>query len=117
MDCSYLHTDELNTRPELEGRGRYRSPRFDASDVHLQYANFPFTNDFPLETLCISEVGLKDVYVKGEKISTGYRDIASVPFPGVVLAEHVEKVYVKAARTTKKDQPHVLRLIPSMPAS
>lgn len=117
MDTSYLRSEKLKDRLGLKGWGYYQIPLFDASDVHLQYTNYPFTNDFPLEKLCISELGLKDVYVEGQKISTGYRDIACVPFPDMVLAESADEVYVKAAKTIKKDQSFMSPLIPSMPAS
>ena len=117
----YLRTDRVNDKFTLEGKDVWRKPSFDVSDLHPKYEDFPWTTEFPLERICISELGLKDVKRNDEVIRTAYRDIAAVPFPGVssdvANTEHPDDVYVKAARTFNRDRPVTPLVIPSAPPS
>lgn len=81
--------------------GTYTAPSFDASDLHAKYEDFSWTEEFPLEKLCISEMGPKDFLRDGKVVRPGYRDIACVPLPGVVAAstgcEPSDEDYLPAA--------------------
>lgn len=96
-------------------------PDFDASDLHPKYENFPWTGEFPSEKLCISEIGLKDVWRDGKFLRTGYRDIACVPLPGATLEnmspEHLDEEYLPAAKARRKNLPLTPLVIPSTPLS
>lgn len=78
-----LRTDVPNDKYSTGGEILYRSPNVDVAELHTKYKDFPWTQQFPLERLCITESGLKDVWKKRKFIRTGYRDIASIPLPGV----------------------------------
>lgn len=97
---------------------KYLSPVFDASDLHRKYKDFPWTSEFPLERMCISEYVLRDVWKGPNFVRTAYRDIASVPLPGVsptrLAPDDPDEYFVRR----KYDQtPRVPRFIPSMPAN
>ena len=70
MNTDYLSTNTLNNKPTMKGKGWYRSPCFDASDLHTKYQNFPWTTEFPVEELCLTEMGLKDVLRNGKFVKT-----------------------------------------------
>ncbi|KAL8749546.1 MAG: hypothetical protein Q9184_006767 [Pyrenodesmia sp. 2 TL-2023] len=105
--------------PTMRGTGWTRSPNFDASDIHSKYKSFSWTQEFPLEKLCITELGLRDISRKGAFIRTGYRDVACVPLPGVstseVTAGHPDKEYKKATKTYTKQKTITPYQIPSTP--
>lgn len=118
METKYLRTKAWRRKVELGGKEYRLQPDFDALDLHLKYEKFPWTTDFPLEKLCISEFGLKDFLKEGKVVETGYRDIASVPLPGapasLSVGRHIDG-YSKAAITKKKNSPVTPLLIPSTP--
>lgn len=118
MYTKYLRTSVWLGKPVLKGKTCRLQPNFDASDLHIKYENFPWTTDFPLEKLCITEFGLKDFLKDGKVVGTGYRDIACVPLPGVSTSPCVGgriDGYAKAARTKEKNSPVTALLIPSTP--
>ena len=87
-----------------------------------KYKDFEWTTEFPLERLCISELGLKAFRKDGELVRTGYRDIASVPFPGVparvvdeLAMRRSNEEHEKAYKTKKQSLPTCPLLIPSTP--
>ncbi|KAL8628203.1 hypothetical protein Q9189_006095 [Teloschistes chrysophthalmus] len=61
------------------GSARYRRPVFGASNIFPKYANFPWTANFPLERLCISETGLKGEGELKEKMSDGEEPTSPIP--------------------------------------
>ncbi|KAL8683900.1 MAG: hypothetical protein Q9186_000111 [Xanthomendoza sp. 1 TL-2023] len=120
MATRYLSTDIPVQKPTLRGRGFRRRPSFDASDLFQKYQHFEWTGQFGLERLCISELGLKDFSKDGQVVRTGYRDIASVPLPGVssglvaeLLKERSNEEYSRAYKSISKNQPRYPLLIPS----
>lgn len=120
MSTKYLHTDVLNEKPTLKGRGYLRSPGFDASVIYQKYKDIEWADEFPLERLCISEPSLKDFCKDGEFVRTGYRDIACVPFPGVparivaeIATQRSNETYEKAHKTISRKLPKCPILIPS----
>lgn len=121
MTTRFLRTDVINEKPNLRGKGILRIPSFDASDLYPKYEDFAWTTEFPLERLCISELRLKDVWRKGKFITTAYRDIASVSFPGAPTssqpAGHPDDVYLTAAKTAWWKLPVMPLLIPSTPST
>ncbi len=121
MNTAWLRTDIPNEKPTLKRRNAFLEPTFDASDLIAKYKDFEWTTDFPLERLCISELGLKDIVRNREVVGMGYRDIASVPLPGYIfsgaLDGGINDTYEKAAKTIRKSHPVCPLVIPSSPPS
>jgi len=118
MDTRYLRTNVWRREPALRSKRCRLQPDFDASDLHFKYEKFPWTTEFPLEKLCISEFGLKDFLQEGRVVGTGYRDIACVPLAGASASPFAGgriDGYTKAARTKEKNSPVTSLLIPSTP--
>lgn len=119
MSTDYLRSNVLLDSHHLREKGYYRSPYFDASHLLPKYEDFSWTNKFPLEKLCIAELGLKDVFRKGKFVREDYRDIACIPLPGVsatkISARHPDDQYTKAARSMYKNHPRTPLVIPSIP--
>ncbi|KAL8814761.1 MAG: hypothetical protein Q9191_008522, partial [Dirinaria sp. TL-2023a] len=120
MNTDYLETHTPNFLKSRRRRMRYVKANFDASDLYPKYEDYPWTTEFPLEKLCLTEMGLKDVLLDGKVIKTStYRDIASVPLPGVteskVVPEHPDAKYVKAAKSMKRNHRGWPQIIPSTP--
>lgn len=114
MDTAYLRTNVPRENPR---RRAFKRPRFEATAFYARYKDYPFTTEFPLERICISETGLKDVWRNQVFIRTGYREIAGVPFPGALESEcpssHPDDIYERAAKRFAKNQPILPLLIQS----
>ncbi|KAL9619327.1 MAG: hypothetical protein Q9204_008308 [Flavoplaca sp. TL-2023a] len=114
-----LRTDMFIQGASRHLGGKYVAPNFDASDLHTKYENYSWTEEFPLEKLCLSQLGQKDFWRDGKVVRTGYHDIACVPLPGVVSAsincELSDEEYTSAAYVKTQNQPVTPRLIPSTP--
>lgn len=122
MDLRYSKTDIAHEKITLRGKGYVVSPKFDASDLYQKYKDFSWTTEFPLERLCISEPGIKDFRKNGKLVRTGYRDIASVPLPGVsedtvadIAAKQSMEQSEKAYKTHSRNFPVCPLVIPSTP--
>lgn len=102
MTTSSLHADVVKSGLRHMGKGYRRNPYFDASDFHEKYNDFPWTTEFPLEKLCISEIGLKDFWREDNVVGTGFRELASIPFPGtapeVISTQEPDIEYTRAAK-------------------
>lgn len=113
METSHrLRTDIYIQKSSHSRGGFYLAPDFDASDLHPKYENFPWTGDFPLDKLCISELGPKDIWRDGKIVRTGYRDIACVPLPGVAAVENET-----SERSDEKYSPAVYMLLENRPVT
>ena len=99
MQTKVIASDVRNEKPSLRGLRTYRYPLFDASKLHVNYEDYPWTTEFPLERMCISEFRLRDVWKGGNFVRTAFRDIASVPLPGVsqdaLSIQDPEERYIK----------------------
>ena len=99
MQTTSINSDVRNRKPSLRELQKYRAPVFDASDLHAKYRNHPWTTEFPLERMCISEFRLRDVWKRGKFVRTAFKGIVSVPLPGVsqdvVGVEDPDEDYVK----------------------
>ena len=99
MRTTFIKSDVRNIKPSLRKLRLYRSPVFDASDLHAKYRDHPWTTEFPLERICISEFRLRDVWKHGKFVKTALKDIVSVPLPGVsqdvVGVEDPDEDYIK----------------------
>lgn len=99
MQTKVIASDVRNEKPSLRRLRPYRCPHFDASKLHVKYEDFPWTTEFPLERMCISEFRLRDVWKGGSFVRTAFRDIASVPLPGVpqhaLSTQDPEERYIK----------------------
>ncbi|KAI4275103.1 MAG: hypothetical protein L6R38_005957 [Xanthoria sp. 2 TBL-2021] len=118
MATKFVKSDVRSEKPTLRSLRRNRTPVFDASDLHAKYKNNPWTTEFPLERMCISELGLRAVWKGGKVIRTAFRDIANVPLPGVspdVLSlEDPDEHFVRRGYNTT---PQTSLYIPSTPSS
>lgn len=116
LSCRYLKTDIFKDLPG--GKAFFRMPRLNASNFRPKYDTYPWTTEFALERVCLSESGLKDVFRNGKLIKTGFRNVASIPFPGMAsqmaIDEHPEDVYVKAAKCNVKYKPFSPRIISTL---
>ena len=87
MSSKYMRTDVLKTTPPSWQRGsqpsKYRKPLYDARDLYMKYKNHTWTRNLEIETLSISETGIRDIIRRGSCIGQGYREIARIPLPGV----------------------------------
>ncbi|KAI4194062.1 MAG: hypothetical protein LQ350_007992 [Teloschistes chrysophthalmus] len=122
MSTSVLGRDRIDERVDLKlRRRRYqtRTAAFDATDFHAKYKNFPWTTYFPLERLCLSQIGLKDVWREERLVRTAYRDTITIFFPGATAdksnAEHPQDVYTKARKSIRGRLPITPLVIPSTP--
>ena len=60
-----------------------KEPDLDVASLCDRYKDFIWAKDVPLEKICLSDVGLKDVWSQGRIVAHAvYRDIASVALPG-----------------------------------
>ena len=123
MQLKWFPTDVANHRINLRGRGRVRSPNFDASDLLQKYKEVEWTTEFPLERLCISELGLKDFWEDGELVRTGFHDIVCVPLPGVparvvneLATQRSNEEHEKAYKSIRRNLPTCPLRIPSTPS-
>ena len=123
MKLNWFPTDVVNQKITLRGKGYVRRPKFDASDLVQKYKDFEWTTEFPLERLCMSELGLKDFREDGELVRTGYHDIACVPLPGVpahvvdeLATRRSNEQHEKAYKTKQRKLPKCPLLIPSTPS-
>ena len=118
MRTRFIPSDVPNLKPSLRKLQPLRSPVFDASDLHAKYRDHPWTTEFPLERMCISEYCLRDVWKRGKFVRTAFKDIVSVPLPGVsqdvVGVEDPDEDYVKRQYIKTPLAPHQ---IPSTPPS
>ena len=116
LNVKMMTTDYLRA-PGVRKIGYPRSPNFDASALLSEYKDHSWTTEVPLERICLSQFGVKDVIRQGQVIRTGYRDVAAAYFPGMFQdmdnAEHSTDAYVKAAKCNQKKQPLMPRVIPS----
>ncbi|KAL8838698.1 MAG: hypothetical protein Q9176_004938 [Flavoplaca citrina] len=122
MDLTYTRTDIPKAEPVTpRGISDRFSPKFDASHLLPKYEDFRWTEEFSLEKLCISKLGIQDLYRKGTLIEEVYRDIACVPLPGVSVADvcagRPDDRYEKAGKTMKSKAPITPLVIPSMPST
>lgn len=86
MQTKYVKSNFRKSKPSLKRSEFYKPATFDASDLHTEYKDYPWTTEFPLERMCISKVGLRGVWKNREFVRTAFKDIASVPLPGVLQA-------------------------------
>lgn len=115
-----LATDVINNKVTgRKSKWKYCYPNFDASGFHVKHENSPWTDEFSLETLCITEAGLKDVWREGNLLRTCYRDIARIPLPGAAASavpdEHPDDIYTKAAKIIPDKDRKLPLIIPSTP--
>ena len=122
LNLNYYPTEIANEKPILRRKGRALAAKFDGSDLYPRYKDFAWTTEFPLERICISELGLKDFRKNGKLVRTGYRDIACAPLPGVskdtvaeIAAEQSMEQFEKAYKTRPRNFPVYPLLIPSTP--
>lgn len=102
MSTSRLPSDRVYERSDLQFRGIHKAviATFDATDFHAKYKDFPWTTYFPLERICLSPIGLKDIWTEERLVRTAFRDTVTVFFSGATAdkshAEHPNDVYTKA---------------------
>lgn len=73
-----------NQNKALIAKGIYQNMKaiFDTTGIYHKYQDLIWAKDFNLERLSIYETGLQDILRDGKLISRGYKEIASIPFPG-----------------------------------
>ena len=91
--CAFLQTRAIDTKglsseipniKSMQTYGRpYRVPRFDARELCEKYKDIVWAKGVHLDRVCISERGPEDIFEDEQCVGKRYRDIASVPLPGV----------------------------------
>ena len=105
VDIGFFRTQTLR---KWRGKGKYRGqssrivrPKFEAGDIYARYANKVWVDNLPLDRICFSNTGLKDMIKNNEVVGTGWETILSRPLsgtPGMTLEpEDPEIKYVKSA--------------------
>ena len=102
MDTRYILSKSVDVNPTLE-----KQPTFDARDLVVKYRDHVWDQNIPLERLRISRNELQDITRRGTVIGQGYREIASIPLPGVSDLEPEEPGFehYKAAKTFRENKP------------
>ena len=71
------------TKPSQKHLGSDLTPRFDARDLCEKFRDVVWAKDVHLDRVCISEIVPEDIFEDGQVIGKRYRDIVSIPLPGV----------------------------------
>lgn len=84
VDTSKCTTNQRNVKPSLVAAGvqTHLLRRFDATPVYQHYGDHVWANEFSLEKIALCEMSLKNVVRDGMLLNQGYREVASIPFPG-----------------------------------
>ena len=83
LQARVISTDRLPRDPAMSKHQKWPlKQRFDATDIHRKYKEVVLMKDVQLQELHISEIGLKKVLYENVVVA-GYRNIASVPLPGI----------------------------------
>ena len=117
MTTMHLRSNQLNTKATLMQYKFHHIPKYDAKDLYEKYKDFLWTENIPLERICLTELNSSDFLKKGSVVGTGYRSLSSIPLPGaskeVIPWEDPEVHYVRAARTQRWKNPVTPLIIPS----
>ena len=70
-------------KPKLKHLGFDMVPRFDAGDLCEKFGDVVWAKDVHLDRVCISENKPESIFEDGQRIGAKYRDIVSIPLPGV----------------------------------
>ena len=83
IDSRGLRSGIPNNKPTLKHLGRDITPRFNARNLCDKFGDVVWAKDVHLDRVCISEITPDDVFEDGQVIGVKYRDIVSIPLPGV----------------------------------
>ena len=83
IDTRGLKSGIPNLKPTLKGMHVDMVPRFDARDLRVKFGDVVWAKDVHLDRVCISELIPDDIVEDGQLIGARYRDIVSIPLPGV----------------------------------
>ena len=72
-----------NTKPSLKHFSVDMRPRFDARDLCEKFGDVVWAKNVHLDRVCISELMPEELFEDGQCIGVKYRDIVSIPLPGV----------------------------------
>lgn len=107
----------MNKKPSLRPYNCSRRPMFDARDLYEAYKDYVFTENIPLERICLTDLGLQDFVKSGKVVGIGYRSLSSIPLPDVsnevIPWDDPEVNYVRAAKTKRWKNPVTPLIIPS----
>lgn len=93
LDSKRLQTKVVNQKPSIvsklsnSGQFVYRLASFDLRPLYPKFQTISWTSDFPLARLSLTEMTPFDMIKDGRKIGRGYREVASVPLPGIEQLE------------------------------
>ena len=83
IDTRGLESGIPNLKPTLKSMHVDKVPRFDARDLCAKFGDVVWAKDVHLDRVCISELKPDDIVEDGQCIGARYRDIVSIPLPGV----------------------------------
>ena len=100
MNLRFFRTENLNLKPSVWKYGKTVRPKIDAKNIYAKYANKVWVDHLPLDRICLSLTGLKEMVKQNKVIGAGYEDILRMPLsgtPGTILEpEDPEITYVKS---------------------
>ena len=83
VETKGLRSGIPRTKPPVKHRKFDIAPRFDARGICEKFKDVVWAKDVHLDRVCISEMGKEPVKEDGQTIGFNYRDIVSIPLPGV----------------------------------
>ena len=83
IDTKGLKSGIPKTKSTLKHLGLDRVPRIDARDLCEKFGDVVWAKDVHLDRVCISEMIPEEIFEDGQCIGLRYRDIVSIPLPGV----------------------------------
>ena len=83
IDTRGLDSGIPNTKSTLKHLGQSRAPRIDARDLLEKFGDVVWARDVHLDRVCISELTPEDIVEDGQIVGKRYRDVLSIPLPGV----------------------------------
>ena len=116
MNTRSLTSDEPNNKPTLASYKLTRVPVFDSTELYAKYGDTVWAENIPLEKLCISTLGMKDLVKEGSIIDHGYEDVCTVLLPGAprcALDVDADIEYIRAAESYLENRIVTPLVIPS----
>ena len=97
IDFSLMSTHLLHTKT-VTSKSKNRTVKFNARLLCDRYKDIVLAKSVRLEQICISQIGLRDYYDKGQCVARAvYRDIASVALPGFPAPPPLNQWYNKSS--------------------
>ena len=98
LDLESCRSNEPKDKTGLEQYNLYKEPVFEATALYDAFKYTVWMENIPLERLCLTHLGFKDLRKRGTVIGRGYQSIYSVPHPGASkspLSQRTRRLYTE----------------------